>query len=122
MSLVPYARNRATIFQWTTNAAIELIRQRRTNHAQFDQPHSNHDNLWTTVSNGLFAAAGFVATPGQCRRKWNDLKRGYENLQRILSNNPQGYPLRSPNSFDHACYVEMSDEFWTRTSNYLFQI
>ena len=61
---------------------------------------------------------GLVVTPNQCRTKWNSLKRGYENLIRIMNDNRRGYPLSNPNSFDEACFGEMSDEFWVVTSNY----
>jgi len=63
-------------------------------------------------------ATGLVVTPNQCHTKWNSLKRGYENLIRIMNDNRRGYPLRSPNSFDEACFGEMSDEFWVVTGNY----
>ena len=44
--------------------------------------------------------------------------KGYENLQRIITNNPDGFSLAFPNNFDHACFIEMSDHFWGPRSNY----
>ena len=103
-------------------------------------------NAWHAVANNLFIATGFVATAAQCRNKQNALKRGiilflilflknfsfiltiksqllfflkgYENLQRIITNNSDGFPLASSNNFDHACCIEMSDHFWGSRSNY----
>jgi hypothetical protein len=133
---------------WTLPAAIQLIRERRVLNNHFVQQHGNrnHENAWHAVANNLFIATGFVATAAQCRNKWNALKRGiilflilflknfsfiltiksqllfflkgYENLQRIITNNPDGFPLASPNNFDHACFIEMSDHFWGPRSNY----
>ncbi|EXX54952.1 hypothetical protein GLOIN_2v1815051 [Rhizophagus irregularis DAOM 181602=DAOM 197198] len=60
----------------------------------------------------MFAATGFAATPRQCSTKWNALKRGYENLSRIINNNDDDIPIVSPNSFDRACFADMNDEFW----------
>jgi Myb/SANT-like DNA-binding domain len=57
-------------FRWTTNAAIQLIRERRGLHEQFERvPHNRQANLWTMVSNRLQAAMGFVVTPDQCKNK-----------------------------------------------------
>ena len=42
------------------------------------------------------------------RNKWYALKR-----------NPDGFPARSPNTYDARFYNELSDEFWLETGNYL---
>ncbi|CAI2197679.1 7362_t:CDS:2 [Funneliformis geosporum] len=49
-------------FEWTVDAARELIRLRYDNHDDFE---------------------GFTASPSQCRRKWYSLKYGYNNLKRL---------------------------------------
>jgi hypothetical protein len=77
---------------------------------------------WTligAVTNRVFAATGFTATANPCRTKWNALKRGYENLKRIIEDNDDDIPITSPNSFDRACFGEMNDEFWLQTGSYL---
>jgi hypothetical protein len=109
-------------FMWTLPAAVQLVRERRVlNHLFASRTrNTNYDGAWAQISNNLFAATGFVATPNQCRSKWQALKRGYENLSRVIRDNPRDYPLTSPNNFDHACYLEMSDEFWLQSSNYIF--
>ena len=61
---------------------------------------------------------GLVITLNPYHIKWNSLKRDYENLIRIMTDNRQKYPIRSPNSY----FNEMGDEFWTVTSNYLFYL
>ena len=121
MALVP--RNQVPApnnqpFRWTIPAAMQLVRERRALQGRFDAAATtNHDGLWTIVSASLFAAVGFVATPHQCRTKWNALVNGYRNLRRIYTQNPQRFPLSSPNSFDIGLFTEMSDEFWKRTGN-----
>ena len=85
-------------FVWTPQATIQLIRERRTFHDQFERvPNNRHVNIWTIIANRVHAATNFVA-------------------------NPQDFPIRSPNNFDRCCFIEMSDQFWLRTGDYLFQI
>ena len=118
-TLVPYNPPPPLTFQWTIDAARQLIAERRNLHDQFERiANRHHVNAWTIISNRVFAAIGFVATPRQCNTKWNALKRGYENLNRIINNNDDDIPIASPNSFDRAYFVDMSDEFWLRTGNY----
>ncbi|RGB34551.1 hypothetical protein C1646_760433 [Rhizophagus diaphanus] len=38
----------------------------------------------------------FMPTRKQCREKWNALKSGYENLERLINKNPEEYPTRTP--------------------------
>jgi len=117
--IVPYSAPPPRPFQWTINSSIQLIRERRNANSQFVQlRNSGHHAVWSSIANNIFNTTGLVVTPNQYRTKWNSLKRGYENLIRIMSDNRRGYPLSSPNSFDEACFGEMSDEFWVVTSNY----
>src|SRR5881275_2523675 len=101
------------------NSLIQLICECRNVNSQFVQlRNSGHHAVWSSIANNIFNTTGLVVTPNQCRTKWNSLKRGYKNLIRIMSDNRREYPLSSPNSFDEACFGEMSDEFWVVTSNY----
>jgi len=110
--IVPYSAPPPRPFQWTINSSIQLIRERRNANSQFVQlRNSGHHAVWNSIANNIFNTTGLVITPNQCRTKWNSLKRGYENLIKIMSNNRRGYPLSSPNSFDEACFGEMNDEF-----------
>ena len=119
--VVPFHQPPPPPFQWTVNAATQLIRERRNLQWQFDRlANRDHNNAWNLVANRLFAATGFAATANQCYRKWNALKRGYENSKRILAENEKDFPITNPNSFDNAYFNEMSDEFWLQTSNYFF--
>ena len=121
-ALVPFHRLPPPPFQWTIDAAIQLIEERRNLQWQFERlANHNHNNFWTLVANRLFAAIGFAATANQCRTKWNALKRGYENVKRILAGNENEFPIVSPNSFDLACFTEMSDEFWMHAGNIYFK-
>lgn len=114
--LVPYHQPAPQTFSWSLNAALQLIRERRNLNNTF-RTSRNHTAAWNQVANNIFAAVGFVCTSDQCRSKWNALKRGYENMQRILADNPEGFPLASPNDFDHAFFMEMADQFWAPSSN-----
>ena len=118
-ALVPYNPPPPPTFQWTIDAARQLITKQRNLHNQFERiANYHHANAWTIMSNRVFAATGFVVTPRQCITKWNALKRGYENLNRIINNNNDNIPIASPNSFNRVCFADMSDEFWLRTGNY----
>src|SRR5215475_10621979 len=62
-ALVPFHQLPPPPFQWTVNAAIQLIIERRNLHWQFERlANRDHQNVWTLISNRLFAATGFVAT------------------------------------------------------------
>ncbi|CAI2192892.1 1886_t:CDS:1, partial [Funneliformis geosporum] len=66
-----------TSFEWTIDAARELIRLRRENHDDFEfVPNNRHERIWRTIFNQLFLNRGFAASPSQCRRKWYSLKYG----------------------------------------------
>ncbi|CAG8776692.1 13973_t:CDS:2, partial [Rhizophagus irregularis] len=92
-ALVPFVLSPPPVFQWTINAARQLIAEQRNLHQQFERIANRH----------------------HCYTKWNALKRGYENLSRIINNNDDGIPITSPNSFDRACFADMNDEFWLQT-------
>ena len=116
--IVPYSAPPPRPFQWTINSSIQLIRERKNANSQFVQlRNSAYYAVWSSIAN-IFMATGLVVIPNQCCTKWYSLKRGYENLIRIMNDNRRGYPLSSPNSFDEACFGEMSNEFWVVTSNY----
>ena len=114
--LVPFYRPAPQAFTWSLTAALQLIRERTALNTTFIT-NRNHIAAWNQIANNVFAATGFVCTSDQCRSKWNALKRGYENMERILANNPNSFPLQSPNNFDHTCFMEMSDQFWVPHSN-----
>ncbi|GBC41080.2 hypothetical protein GLOIN_2v1815051 [Rhizophagus irregularis DAOM 181602=DAOM 197198] len=115
-ALVPFVPPPPPVFQWTINAARQLIAERRNLHQQFERiANRHHVNAWTIIANRVFVATGFAATPRQCQTKWNAFKRGYENLSKIINNNDDDIPIISPNSFDRACFADMNDEFWLQT-------
>src|ERR1044071_7984899 len=117
--IVPYSAPPSRPFQWTINSSIQLIRERRNVNSQFIQlRNSSHHAVWNSIANNIFNMTGLVVILNQYCTKWNNLKRDYENLLRIMNDNRRGYPLSSPNSFDKAYFGEMSDEFWIVTSNY----
>jgi hypothetical protein len=63
--------------------------------------NTKHNNtLWTNISDCIFNLYGFRITAKQCQVKWYALKQGYENAKRLLQGNPNGYIIRSLNSYD----------------------
>ena len=120
MALAPNNQNQPqnNQFSWTLPAALQLIRERRNLQQQFDAAGTrNYGPLWDTVSQGLQNTIGFAATANQCRTKFNALTRGFDNSVRIAQNNPQGFPITSPNTFDVHLFAELLDQFWKRTGN-----
>ena len=53
----------------------------------------------------------------QCQIKWHALRRGYDNVCKILSENRKGFLIQNPNLFDIEFFEMMSDEFWLLRSN-----
>lgn len=104
---------------WPMNATEALIRRRRFYHDRFIETRiQNQVNLWQRISDHLFNNHGLDVTETQCRTKWNALVAGYENLKRLLSDNPEGYRTYTPSFYDRQFHNEMSDEFWYTTGNY----
>lgn len=63
--------------------------------------NTKHNNtLWTNISDCIFNLYGFRTIAKQCQVKWYALKQGYENAKRLLQGNPNGYNIRSLNSYD----------------------
>ena len=81
--LVPFHRPAPQTFTWSLTAALQLIRERRALNNTFIT-NRNHTATWNQVTTNIFAATGFICTSDQCRSKWNALKRGYKNMERIL--------------------------------------
>ena len=108
-------------FSWPTDATLTLIRRRRVYQGRFaTTAMGNQAAIWTLIKNEIMAAHGnFRVTRKQCRTKWNALKSGYENLERLLSGNPNGYRTRTPTMHDERFHHELSDEFWLAERNYL---
>ena len=72
MAFVIINQNFNQNFQWTVNASLQLIQERRNLHDQYDQFErvvNNHlINLWNLITNRTQAATGFIATANQCRQ------------------------------------------------------
>ncbi|GBC18549.1 hypothetical protein GLOIN_2v1815051 [Rhizophagus irregularis DAOM 181602=DAOM 197198] len=84
--VVPYHQLPAPVFQWMVNVAIQLIRERCNLYWQFERlAIHNYNDVWALTANWLFIMTSFVTISNQCHTKWNALKRGYENLLRILN-------------------------------------
>ena len=106
-------------FEWSRDAAGELIRLRRNHQDHFEfVSHNRQERIWRIISNELLNNVGFVATPSQCRRKWYSLKYGYENLKRLeAGENPHDQPITNPTLHDRLFHDVLGDEFWLRTGN-----
>ena len=63
--------------------------------------NTKHNNtLWMNISDCIFNLYGFCIIAKQCQVKWYALKQEYENAKRLLQGNPNGYIIRSLNSYD----------------------
>ena|SRR5215475_3620031 len=104
--------------EWPDDVVLVLIQQRRQ-HQQLFEVNTRHSDLWTRIANYIRHHHQCEITARQCQVKWYALKSGYENLRRLLSENPdeEGYQIKSPNWHDRMFYDELSDEFWCRTGN-----
>ncbi|CAI2201598.1 20513_t:CDS:1, partial [Funneliformis geosporum] len=56
-----------TPFEWTVDAARELIQLRRDNHDDFEFVLNNrYERIWKIISNQLFLNRGFAVSSSQC--------------------------------------------------------
>jgi hypothetical protein len=108
-------------YQWPDNAALSLIRRRRLYQSLFaTTPLHDQGLIWSAISREVVQLHPyFVVTDRQCRNKWNSLKSGYENLERLINGNPNEYNTRTPTLHDERFHDELSDQFWLTERNYL---
>ena len=105
-------------FAWTFDMTYHLIRLRAQYQDDFENAtNREHYGIWNAIATRISLNSRFLVTARQCQIKWAALKRGYENICRILSGNPSQFPIQSPNSFDIEFFDLMQDEFWLPTSN-----
>lgn len=85
------------IIEWDTDMARVLIEERRRLQQSFSV-RTRHDILWTRIANYIHRTHQYEVTARQCQVKWYSLKRGYENLKRLMSDDPDadGVIVRSP--------------------------
>src|SRR3954468_16110988 len=104
---------------WTFDATQDLINLRFDYRLQFENASNHkHSGLWDQISIQISNTNPIQVSGRQCQIKWNALVHGYENIRRIRIENPEGFPLRSPNRYDIEFYGMMEDEFWLPQSNY----
>ncbi|CAB4385992.1 unnamed protein product [Rhizophagus irregularis] len=105
--------NLPVYIQWPDDAALTLIQRRRAYQPLFTTTRLlNQKQLWRGIARDIRNNHIFRPTRKQCREKWNALKLGYENLERLINRNPEGYPTRTPTLHDERFHQELSDEFW----------
>ncbi|GBC34531.2 hypothetical protein GLOIN_2v1789989 [Rhizophagus irregularis DAOM 181602=DAOM 197198] len=105
--------NLPVYIQWPDDAALTLIQRRRAYQPLFTTTRLHNQNqLWRGIARDIRNNHIFRPTRKQCREKWNALKSGYENLERLINRNPEGYPTRTPTLHDERFHQELSDEFW----------
>ncbi|GBB83494.1 hypothetical protein RclHR1_10200001 [Rhizophagus clarus] len=109
------------VAEWPDDIALILIKQRQRHHQLFEN-NTHHLDLWTRIANYIRHHHQYEILARQCQVKWYSLKRGYKNLKRLLSRDPDadGYELRNPNWHDCKFYDELSDEFWLRSGDYIY--
>ena len=101
------------IIEWETDMARVLIEECRRLQQSFSV-WTRHDILWTRIANYICGTYQYEVTARQCQVKWYSLKRGYENLKRLMSDDPDadGVQVRSPHWHDRIFFENLSDEFW----------
>ena len=106
---------------WPDDIMEVLIEQRRRHQTQFSK-QTRHNRLWTRIANHIHNHYQFNVTARQCQVKFYALKKGYENLKRLLSDDPDadGSAVRSPVQHDRLFFNNLSDEFWICKGNYIF--
>ena len=70
--------------EWPDDITSILIQQRRRHQHLFAEL-TQHDRLWTRIANHIRSRYNFEVSARQCQVKWYTIKRGYENLRRIMS-------------------------------------
>ena len=108
------------IIEWDTDMARVLIEECRRLQQSFSV-RTRHDILWTRIANYIRGTHQYEVTARQCQVKWYSLKRGYENLKRLMSDDPDadGVIVRSPHWHDRMFFDNLSDEFWLNGGDYL---
>ncbi|GET56998.1 hypothetical protein GLOIN_2v1789989 [Rhizophagus irregularis DAOM 181602=DAOM 197198] len=105
--------NLPVYIQWPDDAALTLIQRHRAYQPLFTTTRLHNQNqLWRGIARDIRNNHIFRPTRKQCREKWNALKSGYENLERLINRNPEGYPTRTLTLHDERFHQELSDEFW----------
>lgn len=97
--------------------SFSLIRRRRYYHDQFNETHlQTQGTLWQLISDiYIYNNYDLNVMTAQCRTKRNTLVVGYENLKRLLNDNPERYQTYTPSFYDQRFHNELSDEFWYTT-------
>jgi DNA-binding LacI/PurR family transcriptional regulator len=109
--------------RWTRNATQVLIEERRSRQLLFTTtPIQRQYRIWRAISAEVLRRSGLRVSKNQCRNKWNALKTGYENLERLIEQNPQQFPTHTPTLDDEYFHGELSDEFWLVECNYFIII
>ena len=103
---------------WTFNMTQNLIELRAEYQDDFENSaNRDHIDIWNRIAIRISFRDQTLVTARQCQIKWRALRRGYDNVCRILSGNREGFPIQSPNLFDIEFFEMMSDEFWLLKSN-----
>ncbi len=107
-------------FAWSFRMTEYLIDLRARHQEDFEYAANfEHLGIWSQIASQISFNCNTIVTGRQCQIKWNAMKRGYENVCRILGGNPSGFPTHSPNLFDIEFFDMMSAEFWRPTSKNL---
>src|ERR1043165_1469417 len=110
----------STTFAWSFKMTEYLIDMQARHQENFEYAMNfEHLRIWNQIAAQISFNCNTLVTGRQYQIKWNAMKQGYENICRILSGNPEGFPTHSPNLFDIEFFDTMCAKFWRLTSNNL---
>src|SRR5262245_56876376 len=95
---------------WSFRMTYYLLALRYKYQYEYEYDRNNeHMNIWNRIASKISYNHGTVVNGRQCQIKWNAMKQGYENICRILSGNPSGFPIHSSNLFDLEFFDTISE-------------
>lgn len=97
----PRYANGTNLREWPLDVTEDLIRRRRFYKEEFYTTRlRDQAELWLRISLFIYNTYFLDVSVAQCRQKWNALVSGYENLKRLIYDNPEGYRTFTSSFYD----------------------
>src|SRR6266542_4154698 len=85
-------------FAWSFRITEYLIDLQARHKEDFEYvANFKHLGIWNQIAFQISFNCNTIVIGRQCQIKWNAMKRGYENVYRILGGNPFRFPTHSSN-------------------------